>query len=226
MSFSYDEHAKRCAPDELLQQICRTHQGKPISAEQINLIVNAIKVGLALEANDSVLEIACGNGSLSHYLFSDCKRYLGFDISEFLVDVAKRNFQQEPDYVFFSAPLLEGLAQATRSVNFNKLLCYAAVQYFNDAQLIEKLKFIKEHFPAIKRVFWGNIPDKGQANKFFVHEMPDEAVLNDTNTAIGKWRSQDDIKRIATEAGWKIECYKMPKVFYASEYRFDAVLTL
>lgn len=225
MSFNYDEHARRCAPDDLLRQICRTCQGQPVSQEQINLIVNAIKVGLALNTNDTLLEIACGNGSLSHYLFDDCKGYLGFDISDFLISVARNNFQRSPDYQFFTANMIQGLEHSAGNTHFNKLLCYAAIQYFSDEQLVAQLVFIKHRLSNIKRIFWGNIPDKTRADRFFQQKQPDEQELNDTQTAIGKWRSQDDIRRIAMQAGWALECNRMPTTFYASEYRFDAVLT-
>ncbi|WP_151702638.1 class I SAM-dependent methyltransferase [Nitrincola alkalilacustris] len=225
MSFSYDEHARGCNPDDLLVQICRTHQGEPVSQEQINLIIDAIKTGLSLDEGDRVLEVACGNGSLSHYLFADCKGYLGFDISDFLIEVARKNFQREPDFIFFPASVMSGLMAASNSYSYNKLLCYAAVQYMSDELLVDKLNFVKTNFPYIKRIFWGNIPDKEQSNKFFKQVVVNESVLNDTTTAIGKWRSQEDIKSIVTESGWNCEFQKMPPNFYASEYRFDAVLT-
>lgn len=225
MSFSYDEHARSCSPDDLLVQICRTHQGKPVSQEQINLIIDAIKAGLSLDESDRVLEVACGNGSLSYYLFADCKGYLGFDLSEYLIEVARRNFQREPDFIFFPASVMSGLIAATNCGIYNKLLCYAAVQYMSDELLVDKLCYVKRKFPSIKRIFWGNIPDKEQVNKFFKQEVVDDSILNDTTTAVGKWRSQDDIKSIVAESGWDCEFRKMPPKFYASEYRFDAVLT-
>src|SRR5579863_3993990 len=69
---NYDAHARTVAPNGYWQQVRRTVNGKPISETQIMLIVKAITIGLSLNTADIVLDLACGNGALSSYLFDEC----------------------------------------------------------------------------------------------------------------------------------------------------------
>ena len=92
--FNYDTHARTCAPDDFLGQTRRTVQGVPLPAEQINMIVEAVNFGLGLKSDDVLLELACGNGALSQFLFNSCKEYIGIDVSEYLISIAKKNFEK------------------------------------------------------------------------------------------------------------------------------------
>ena len=105
--FSYDEHARTCAPDDFLGQIRRTVQGVPVSDNQIQMICAAMGAGLSLKPDDVLLELACGNGALSTFLFDLCKGYLGIDLSEYLISVAKKNFEVLPHYQFTAKGAIE-----------------------------------------------------------------------------------------------------------------------
>ena len=79
--FDYNEHAKSRAPDDFWGQIRRTVNGEPVSEEQINMITAAIRSTLQLNPEDKMLDLACGNGILSHLLFDSIAAYLGVDLS-------------------------------------------------------------------------------------------------------------------------------------------------
>ena len=111
LKFDHDEYARTKAPDDFWGQIRRTVQGAKVSDDQIAMIVAAIRSGLDLHTEDTLLDIACGNGALSRLLFDSCSAYLGVDLSEHLISIAKANFEASPNFVF----LQQGAAEYVRT---------------------------------------------------------------------------------------------------------------
>ncbi len=222
--FSYDAHARTCAPDDFLGQTRRTVQGVPVSEDQIQMIIAAIKSGLELAPADVLLELACGNGYLSRLLFGYCQGYLGTDISEYLVSVAKRNFEALPHYQFLMSGATEYINLEPQPQRFTKVLCYAGFQYFSDEEAHGILKALFDRFCNVQTIFIGNIPDRDRAANFYKTGLPSEEELSDSNTAIGIWRSMAGVERLAGGAGWQVQFSFMPAEFNGSHYRYDALL--
>jgi len=72
---NYDAHARSVPADAYWAQVRRTINGEPIDGAQIALIVKAITAGLSLKQGDSVVDLGCGNGALSSYLFDNVPVY-------------------------------------------------------------------------------------------------------------------------------------------------------
>jgi len=223
--FSYDEHARTCAADDFLGQVRRTVQGKPVSDDQIQMIITAIKSGLSLNNDDVLLELACGNGVLSQLLFDSCKGYLGIDISEHLISVAKKNFEILPHFQFSVKGAMEYVREEDQPERFTKMLCYAGFQYFFDKDLVELLFTLFRKFGHIQTIFIGSLPDKDRVGEFYKSRTPGPEELFDNKTAIGIWRTRREFELLANKAGWKAKLLIMPEEYYASYYRYDAVLS-
>lgn len=223
--FSYDAHARTCAPDDFLGQVRRTVNGVPVSSDQLELILAAIAAGLSLEPDETLLELACGNGSLSCALFDACKGYLGVDCSDYLISVAKRHFERLPDYRFEARDALTYLREETSPLEFSKALCYASFQYFPDAEAYEIFRILYTKFGNLKRFFIGNIPNREKAAEFYRDKMPSAEQLVDCTTAIGAWRTPDEVAALAQTAGWSIAFSTMPAAYHSAYCRFDAILT-
>jgi hypothetical protein len=223
--FSYDTHARKCAPDDFLGQVRRTVNGAPVSDDQIAMILAAINAGLALRPDDVVLELACGNGALSHTMFDNCKGYLGTDVSDYLISVARRHFERLPDYRFDVRDGLTCLQKEPRPEHFTKALCYAGFQYFTATEATEMLSLLAGRFTRLQRVFIGNMPDRDKAANFYLNRTPSKEELADCSTAIGIWRTKLEFEALARAAGWDTILWVMPAAFQSSYYRFDAVLT-
>lgn len=223
--FNYDEHARTCAQDDFLGQTRRTVQGVPLSDDQIQMIVAAIKSGLGFRPDDVLLELACGNGALSHFLFDSCKEYLGVDLSEYLISVAKKNFEVLPYYRFAVQGAAGYVRQEPHPERFLKVLCYAGFQYFSADDAAEILHSIFEKFSNVQTVFIGNLPDKDRATKFYKEKQPSAEELSDCSTAIGVWRTRNEFAQLVGDAGWKVRFSNMPAEFHASYYRYDALLS-
>lgn len=224
-SFSYDAHARTCDEQDFLRQIRRTVNGEPISDAQIQMIVEKIKSSLALDPTDHLAEIGCGNGFISNFFFQDAGYYYGTDISEYLIYIAKKYFEQENKYEFHQASALEFVNQYPAPEKFTKFLCYAVFQYFSVTDATALLSGIRKKFPNVEILFIGNIPDRTRCSGFFKQQPPSEEELDRVDTAIGRWWDPEAFSRIAGECGWKAEISLMPAEFPGHAYRFDAKLS-
>lgn len=220
----HDAHARSVAADAYWKQIRRTVNGVAVNDAQIELIVNAITIALSLKREDVILDLACGNGALSSYLFDKCAGLVGIDISPYLIEVAERNFSRSPNYRFYLDDMVSYVRQSRDTSAFTKALIYGAFQYISKSDAILVLKTLNERFAAVAKVFVGNLPNRRLADRFYRDRTPTEAELNDHEARIGVWYLPEELAEIAEKAGWHASCSYMPADFYASSYRFDVTL--
>jgi len=211
------------AADAYWQQVRRTVDGKPVSETQVLLIVDAITTGLAMTKTDVVLDLACGNGALSSYLFDKCGGLIGVDISPYLIEISE-TFAQPPNYRFCRNDIVSYLERERDTTAFTKALIYAGFQYFSRDNAVAVLKTLNRRFPEISKVFIGNIPDRRHADRFFGELTPSEAELNDHEARIGVWYLPEEIEALARSTGWRASCSTMPADFYLASHRFDVTL--
>lgn len=223
--FDHDEFAKSCQPDDFLGQTRRTVQGKPVSEEQIRMIIETITSKLAIKPDDGLLELACGNGFLSRFFFDSCSTYLGVDMSEYLISVAKKNFEKLPQYRFEMKGAAEYVHEEPHPERFSKVLCYASFCYFPAMDAADVLRTLHDKFTNVHTVFIGNLPDRERAAEFYKSRQPSTEELADCSTAIGTWRTRDEFKKLAGDAGWKVKFSTMPQEFFSSYYRYDVLLS-
>jgi len=221
---NYDAYARSVAPDAFWKQVRRTVNGEPISDVQIRLIVNAVVTGLSLTKTDVVIDLACGNGALSSYLFDKCAGLIGVDISPYLIEIAQKNFSQAPNYSFHAEDAVSFVLQGGDTSTFTKALFYGAFQYFSRKDGAIILKALNERFPEVARVFIGNLPNRQHADRFFGDVHPTETELNDHEARLGVWYRPEEFKTLAQAAGWHASCSSMPAEFAASDHRFDVTL--
>jgi len=220
----YISYPKSLAKDDYWGQVRRTVNGKPVSEEQILMIIDAIRIGLDLQSFENCLDLACGNGALSSRLFSYCKFLVGVDYSPYLVDIANNVFNQTSKSRFLLSDVVSYLNKEGSPDFFNKGFCYGSFSYLSENDAVLTLKTLRERFVNIKKLFIGNLPDKEKHNHFFQDESQSESVLNDHQTQIGIWRTKEEFMSLADTCGWDANISYMPKNFYASKYRFDAIL--
>lgn len=223
--YQFKDHPQTCDRDDLWGQVKRTVGGKPVTAEQIAMIVSAITQGLDLAADDRLLDLCCGNGALSTQLFERCAGGLGVDYSDFLIDVANERFARDPVERYVLNDARAYLRHAEHPEAFNKVLCYGAFQYFNHETAQELLQVLHQRFTSAKQVFLGQLPDKSRMEEFFTNRVRVPGEEDDPGSLMGIWRTQEQLTEIARKAGWDVRCTRMPETFFSSHYRFDAILT-
>jgi cyclopropane fatty-acyl-phospholipid synthase-like methyltransferase len=223
LKFNFDAYARTCAEDDFLGQTRRTLNGVPVSDEQIQMILNAIISALNIQKTDELLDIACGNGALSHFLFDSCAGYLGVDLSEYLISVAKKNFEVLPDYRFSERGAVQYIRTELQPESYSKVLCYGSFQYFPAADAIEVLRTLHQKFSNVQAVFIGNLPDRERAADFY-KRPPDTEELADCYSQMGIWRTRSEFVELADNAGWTVKFSVMPAGFHAAHYRYDVLL--
>lgn len=221
----YKEYPKTLAADDLWGQVRRTVNGKPVGEDQIQMMVKAIKAGLDLQPTDHCLDIACGNGALSSYLFDGCASLFGVDYSQYLIEVALSRFAKPPKYDFLMSDAAAYTRTEAKPARFNKALCYGSFSFLPETDAHEMLENLHSRFSGVSHVFIGNLPDKDRAHLFYPAGKDYSSELSDHAAQIGIWRSEEELRRLARATGWKLEAVNMPAAFYASHYRFDALLT-
>ncbi len=223
--YIHKEFPKTCAPDDFFGQVKRTVNGKPVSQEQIDIIIASIRNNLGLAKQDILLDVCAGNGALAKNIFPEIKAYLGVDFSEYLIEVAQKNFEKLPDFKFRLSDALEYVKNEDSPSKFTKGLCYGAFQYLSYEAAEQFLKILGERFKNIQIFFIGNLPDKDRAHLFYPKDKDFSGLLNDNSSPLGIWRTKAEMLELAEKTGWHIEIIDQQKEFYSAHYRYDAKLT-
>src|SRR5688572_907627 len=148
--YIHKEFPKSCDPDDFFGQVKRTVNGKPVGPEQINMIIDSIVNGLQLEKKDVMFDLGCGNGALSVLMFSNMSKYYGVDFSEYLIGIAKKNFEK-PGFLFECAEANEYMEKAVPDPEFTKGLCYGVFSYFEKESAARILRNIHSKYTGISR---------------------------------------------------------------------------
>lgn len=222
--YDYDEYPKTLPSDDFWGQVRRTVNGKAIGTEQIKMIVDAVRDGLAFHSSDGLLDIACGNGALSKELFGDISYFRGIDSSEYLIKVAKTHFADPPNFEFDKIDVRSFISSKSQYPRLNKALCYGSFSYFSEDDGEHLLGQLSTCCPNIEVLYIGNNPDLDRAHLFYQNDSVERSLLKTHRSQIGRWRSRPEFIDLAFRTGWTCEVRLMPKEFYASHYRFDAIL--
>jgi hypothetical protein len=224
LTLLYESHARSCDPNDFQGQVMRNPYGKSVGADQIAMIVDAIGEGLAIRADDVLLDLCCGNGAITDPVFARCRGGLGVDFTPYLIEVAKRNFERSPDRLYLQADALGFVETTDDTKRFTKAFCYGAFQCLPESTAFGVLAGLRRRFPNLQRMFIGNLPDLDLVGKFFDQDIPSLDELKRHDTVFGIWRTEQEMAKLASECGWGTEFSRMPSAFYAAHYRFDAAL--
>jgi SAM-dependent methyltransferase len=220
----YKEYPKLLARDDFWGQVRRTVFGKPVSIEQIAMILDAIRNGLLLQPDDVVLDLACGNGALASQFYKMCASLHGVDSSEYLIEIANENFAIAGKTSFEADDARHYISNAPNPHRFTKVLCYGSFPYFSSEDAAKVIEGISLRFLNARRIMIGNLPDADLAHLFYTDGHGHSDEMRNHDTQIGIWRSQSELRELVSPYGWTIEFSKMPIDFYAAHYRFDATL--
>jgi hypothetical protein len=221
----YEEYPSTLPRDDFWGQVRRTIYGRRVTEKELALIVQAIKEGLHLSNDDTLLDLMCGNGALTARLFSSCRDVLGVDRSTYLVGIAEEYFELPPHYLFVEEDVGTYVRSEPEPRRFTKVSCYGSFPLLPVDTARNMLSELRRRFSCIERIFLGNLPDKERAHLFygerFELERPD---LCDPTSQIGVWRSQEDLRQLAASCGWRASFSQMPTHVFNAHYRYDAVL--
>ena len=222
----YKDHPKTCDPTDFWGQVRRTVNGMPVSQDQIDMIVNAVVEGLELNSNDILLDLCCGNGALSNLLFEHCSGGLGVDFSEYLISIANKNFRNPPEQTYVLQDVVGFCENPVNPNVYTKVVCYGSFPFIQQEKAETLLVLLKNSFPNLTRIFIGNCPDKKLMAKFYGDRLLAPGIVDDPDSPIGIWRTQEEFAALAESCGWGAAFHKMPSQYFAAHYRYDVILSL
>ncbi len=220
----YKEHPKLCAADDYWGQVKRTVAGKPVSEQQIQLIVDAVVAGLELTEDDRLLDLCCGNGALTTRIAEQCRGSVGVDFSAALIDVAQRAFAGPTQAYHLGEVLSWVRTQPSPTEDPTVALCYGSFSYLPATDGRALIAEVQERFPRIRRFVIGNLPDRRCSAEFFANRSYTPGLEDRHDSQIGVWYDPAEFVAMGAATGWDVEIRRMPADFYASAIRFDAVL--
>ena len=220
----YKEHPKTCDPDDFWGQVKRTVNGKPVTQDQIDMIVQAVCNSLNLSKEDLLLDLCCGNGALTTYFFEKCSGGLGVDFSEYLISIAISNFKKSSKEDFLLKDIIEFVQNYHHPKIFTKAVCYGSIQYLHKQSAFKLFRNIRNRFCNIQKLFIGNVPNK-QFMKDFFKDNYIEGIEDSPASSIGVWWSKEEFAQLAKSTGWIPKFLNMQEKFYSSHYRYDVILT-
>lgn len=227
-AYLFKDHPETCDPEDFWGQVKKTVNGKPVTQDQIDMIVSAVKAGLDLKADDVLLDLCCGNGALTTYFFQSCRGGLGVDFSTFLVEVANKHFVRRPEESYILGDIVDYVRTETDPARFTKALCYGGFQYLTKEAARQLLTELRERFTGIEHFFLGNMPDKALIADFYRTYKNGSYVPGEEDepgSLMGVWRSEAEFHELAASSGWDAQCRKMPENFFAAYYRYDVILS-
>ncbi|KJE35266.1 hypothetical protein UF64_11550 [Thalassospira sp. HJ] len=220
----YELHAASCNEDDFWGQVKRTVNGKPISEENIALIVEQSRNLLQLQRSDHVLDLCCGNGALTHRVFEDVEDVIGIDVSPSLIATAQKFFGSDKRIEYVVDDVLHGVKALAPDRAPSKAYMYGSLQYLPQGKVVELFKFLFDRFPELTRFMVGNVPDRQKKDAFYNSKSLSPDAGNDPASPIGVWYSKAELFEIASQCGWDVEFHQMPDGHHAHHYRYDAVL--
>lgn len=221
----YNDDSKTCNPNDFWGQVKRSVNGVPVSQDQIDMIIPVVVAGLALNRQDYLLDLCCGNGALSTRFFEHCKGGLGVDFSEYLISIANGNFAASPDQTYIVQDVVEFCENPATPDVFSKAVCYGAFAYIEQNKSERLLRSLNNNFPNIERVFIGEYPDKEHLSDFYGNRPLAPGIENDPESPLGVWRTKEEFISLAERCGWQAEIRQMPEKYFAAYYRYDVVLS-
>jgi len=211
--------------NNFLWQVGKTVNGKEVSKEQIELIVETINSKLQLNKNDIVLDVGCGNGLLTKKISSFISKITGLELTEGLFEIAEE-YHSNDNILYINSDIIN-FDVIGSNVKYTKIYLYEVMQHFTyiggDA-VFSKLYEISADNAAI---FIGGILDAERKWMFFDSKEKRCRYFKEVlsgNDPLGTWYHKDVLHCLANKYNFHVECIEQENMLYTNHYRFDCLL--
>lgn len=225
----FTEYPTRFGDQEYLKQVGATVGGQPISDWQFRQIISDICSLLEFQKDDVLLDLCCGNGLITKELAVKCQAVVGVDFSEPNLRVANRDHR--PANVIYERMNVLRLQKVDhpKFSPFNKILMYAALQYFTKQDLVRILNNILQVSTPGSTVLLGGIPDREKKWEFYDTPWKRLALLTRTISGrerMGTWWNKETIRSTLDQMGLECEFHEQSDGIHTAHYRFDVTIII
>lgn len=222
----WNQYPGNFAETDFFKQVGKTVAGQPVTPAQFMARISDIKSALHINPDDIVLDMCCGNGLITTEIAMLCKRIVGVDFSETLVNIARKyNAHENVNYV--CASVLDKDSMSIAGAGFTKIYMYESLQHFTYEELPDILSVISILSIPTVEVFIGGIPNLEKIWDFYNTEEKQKEYMkrkSENREAIGTWWDIKYIVDTCREYGFAGESVAQNKDLDSAYYRFDVRL--
>jgi cyclopropane fatty-acyl-phospholipid synthase-like methyltransferase len=202
------------------EQVLRTINKSPISNELWEFTLGKLAEQIEPNIDDSLLELCCGNGLISRYFSSTCKKITSVDISENLITMI-----DSKKYPNINTQISDIRDIVFPDHHFTKIIIYAGIQYLT---LAEATNLVEKVFQWLKPggyFYLGDIPNYKKLWEFY-NSSERKAIyfqnIKEKKSIVGTWFEPNFFKYLSEFVGFKKSFYlpQHPDLIY-SNYRYD-----
>jgi SAM-dependent methyltransferase len=219
---------QRNPEDNLLTQVGRTVEGRPISPGQMKFVIDTVRKELFLNRTDIVLDLCCGNGLITRQLAGFCQWIVGVDYSINLINSAKV-YNPASNVVYLHRAAAELTCADLPRGAANKICINGALQYFTRSMFTGLLTTLKNISARHFRLLATDVPDAGRLYAFYNTQKRKadlERRLAAGEEAIGTWWDREELGMLTEQAGYTIEFIEQDPRRHTAHYRYDFVALL
>ncbi len=209
--------------DDLQKNIGRSKGGVSISPELWERTLQDIENLLCIDDSMVVLELCCGNGQIIGNLSSRCKRAIGVDFSNILLEQLTAQYQNKVEVIHADIMQINFVSEL-----FDVVLIYFSIQHFNEKETIQIINNALMWLKNGGKLYIGDVPD--ELKKWEYINKPEykkdylKRVLEDT-PMIGFWYQQEFFNSLsAFFKNISVRILEQPHYHINSSYRFDVLI--
>lgn len=204
-------------------QVQRTWQGRPIGEEQFGQIVDWVIDHLSPEPENAILDLCCGNGSITHALAERAGTVVGVDFAE---DLLRHVDQQRFPNIRLQCNDIRDCEFPADS--FDRILLYGGLQYLTQGETVILLRNLRQWLSPGGRVLLGDIPDADRMWSFFDTPQRKATYFEQLVTGapiIGTWFAPAWLTHLARDCGFAdATVLYQPEAFSFRHFRFELLL--
>ena len=216
--------------EDLYFQVGKTFNKKPISKEIFDRVTENIIDILALNSNDVLVELCCGNGLCTYEFRDKVKQIIAVDFAPHLIEAAKE-FKSAPNIEYRLGSVFDFLEEFTTNWTSipSKYLMNDSLAYFTPMDLENILTHIinisGNNFTFLIR---GVPNDLLKWNFYCTDEWKARYLENvkkgdTTNDGLGRWWTPAEIEQSCTSLNLKCEIHDQPVEI--SNFRMDIIIS-
>ncbi|MHA1757629.1 MAG: class I SAM-dependent methyltransferase [Promethearchaeota archaeon] len=225
----FEDYVKKRKNKDLLTQVGKTVGGVPIKNKQFEALILDISEKLNLNKNDILLDLCCGNGVVTEKFSEKCKKIIGLEFSETLINIAKKKCtKQNITYVNMDIRSLNKLKMELKN-KISKVLLYDALAYFNPKELYDLLIILKSFCQKNTIMLIGSVLDKDLLWNYFnttrrkINYILKIKLLK-KKVGLGKWWKKSEIEKICEQLSLKYEFLSQDPNLHTAHYRYDVLI--